>query len=84
MFVDPDGKEVRIAGKGTKATFRQLNRSTSLKLSIKNGVVSAKGTAKTDADRMLLSAIQDKNVVINVDATTSNYTKEGKWFVGGA
>jgi hypothetical protein len=83
-FIDPDGNEVRITGNGTKATFKQLNSSTSLKLSIKDGVVYAKGTAKTNADKMLLSAIQDKNVIVNIDAKTSNYTNKGNWFVGGA
>ncbi len=84
MLVDPDGRKIRIAGNRTKAVFRQLNSATSLELSIKNGIVSAKGTAKTDADKMLLAAIQDDNVVVNIDATTSNYTKEGNWFIGGA
>ena len=83
-YVDPTGREIRLAGNATKETFKQLNSSTSLKLSIKDGVISAKGNAKTNADRMLLSAIQDKNVIVGINTTNSNYTEQGNWFVGGA
>lgn len=88
VYVDPKGlapQDVIINGENSKEALKQLNSSTSLRLKMdKNGKVTAKGKAKTAADKKLLSAINDKNVVVNVTATSSNFTKDGKWFVGGA
>src|SRR5690606_16049871 len=69
----------------SKEAFEQLQQSTSLKLKMdENGKVTASGKAKTDADKALQTAINDENNVVVVDATSSNYTKDGNWFVGGA
>ncbi|MDR1792350.1 MAG: RHS repeat-associated core domain-containing protein [Bacteroidales bacterium] len=83
-FIDPTGKIVRISGAAANATFQQLNKSTSLKLKMIDGVVTAKGKAKTDADKLLLLAITDENVIVDINATNSGHTEDGKWFVGGA
>jgi hypothetical protein len=87
-YIDPDGRspfDVIITGDKQKQVFKQLNQSTSLDLSIDdNGKVSATGTANTQADQDLLTAINDNSVVVNVDATKDNYTAGGNWFVGGA
>ena len=87
-LVDPDGRapdDVIIKGDKAKETFKQLNASTSLRLKMdENGNVTAKGKAKTDADKKLLAAINDSNVTVEVDGTSSNFTDSGNWYVGGA
>ena len=87
-FIDPDGmlEEVDITGDKAKEATNQLQKSTSLKLSRNEstGKLSAKGKAKTAADKKLMEAITDTKVVVKVNATSSNYTDKGNWFVGGA
>ncbi|HEY5750649.1 MAG TPA: RHS repeat-associated core domain-containing protein [Chryseolinea sp.] len=87
-FTDPDGraaKDVVIGGDKKDDVFKQLQKSTSLKLSMDgNGKVTATGKAKTDADKKLMAATTDKKVVVKVNATSSNYSQNGKWFAGGA
>ena len=87
VMIDPDGMfDVNIIGDKADEATKQLQQSTSLKLSRdkETGKLSATGEAKTPADEKLLQAITDKNTVVNVNATSSNYTEDGKWFVGGA
>ena len=48
------------------------------------GKVTATGKAKTNADKTLQTAVNDKDNIVVVDPTSSNYTKDGNWFVGGA
>ena len=48
------------------------------------GKITAKGTAKTDADKKLQQAVNDKNITVNINATSSNYTNKRHWFIGGA
>jgi len=86
-FIDPDGMfTVEINGDKAKEATAQLQKSTNLTITRdeKTGQLSAAGEAKTDADKKLQEAINDKNVDVKVDATSSNYTKDGNWFVGGA
>jgi RHS repeat-associated protein len=86
-FIDPDGMGiVQITGDKADEATKQLQQSTSLKITRdeKTGQLSATGEAKTDADKRLAEAISDKNVVVRVNATSSNYTKDGHFFVGGA
>jgi RHS repeat-associated protein len=86
-FIDPDGMGiVQITGDQADEATKQLQQSTSLKITRdeKTGQLSATGEAKTDADKRLAEAISDKNVVVRVNATSSNYTKDGHIFVGGA
>jgi RHS repeat-associated protein len=88
-FIDPDGRganDVIINGDKAKDALKQLQKATSLKLSRDEttGKVTATGTAKTDADKKLQAAITDAKVVVNVNATSSNYTSDGKFFVGGS
>jgi hypothetical protein len=87
-FVDRDGKapEVYINGDEADAATKQLQQSTSLTISrdATTGKISATGEAKTDADKKLQEAVNDKDVVVKVNATSSNYSANGKWFVGGS
>ena len=87
-YTDPDGRspwDVIITGEKSKEAFKQLNASTNLRLKMdESGKVTAKGNAKTDTDKVLLEAINSKTVEVNINATSSNFTDEGNWFVGGA
>lgn len=90
-YVDPDGRmavdfdDVIITGDKSQEAFNQLQSSTSLKLKMDgNGKVTASGKAKTDADKKLLEATTDANVVVQVNATSSNFTESGHWYIGGA
>lgn len=86
-YIDPDGRfTVEVNGDKADEATKQLQKSTSLKITRdeKTGQLSATGKAKTDADKQLLAAINDKDVVVKVNATSSNYTSDGKWFAGGA
>ena len=88
-FTDPDGmgvNDVHINGDKSKEAFKQLQQSTSLKLTRdeETGKVTATGEAKTDADKKLQAATTDANVDVRIDATTSSTDPNGKWFVGGA
>lgn len=81
-FVDPDGMsvdDVIIRGQGADKTFAQLQKSTSLKLSMdeKTGKVTATGIAKTKADKELKSATTDKNVTVNLNSTLGNQSTDG-------
>lgn len=85
--IDPTGAidDVVITGSESKEAFNQLNSSTNLKLTMdNNGKVTATGKAKTDADKKLLEAITNSNVVVQINATSSNFTDDNKWFIGGA
>jgi RHS repeat-associated protein len=81
-FIDPDGMQgvdVIITGDKAKEAFKQLQASTSLKLSMDdNGKVTATGKTKTDADKKLQEATTDASVEVQLNATSSNYTKDGK------
>jgi len=80
-----ESKDVIITGSKKDEAFKQLSQATSLKLKMdENGKVSAKGKAKTDADKKLLEAINDKGVVVKVEAENFNYSPSGHWFVGGS
>jgi len=87
-FLDPDGKapaDIIIKGNKSKEAFDQLQSSTKLKLKMNNtGKVTAEGKARTDADKKLLEAITDTNVIVQINATSSNFTEDGKWYVGGS
>ncbi len=77
--------DVIITGTESKETFSQLQSSTSLKLKIDdNGKVAATGKAKTEADKKLLEATTDGNVIVQINATSSNFTDDKKWYIGGA
>ena len=86
-FLDPDGmlEELFITGDMADEATEQLQKSTSLTLSrdSETGKVIAAGEAKTDADKVLLAAINDECVTVNVNATASNEGKDNNWFVGG-
>lgn len=87
-FIDPDGRkasDVIITGDKKDEAFAQLKKSTNLKLTMdENGKVTATGKATTNADKALQNATTDTKVTVNVNATSSNYTKGGNWFAGGA
>ncbi|MDH5366185.1 MAG: hypothetical protein OEW67_04310 [Cyclobacteriaceae bacterium] len=84
-YVDINGDSLYIKGDESKAAFKQLKSSSSLKLKMgDDGRISAKGKAKTDADKTLLEAINSSEIQVDINATSSNFTESGNWFVGGA
>ncbi|HVI49193.1 MAG TPA: DUF6443 domain-containing protein [Chitinophaga sp.] len=87
-FIDPDGmgpEDVIIRGNKAQEAFEQLQNSTNLKLSFgDNGMVGITGgTARTEADKLLQKAINDKNTIVNINASSDNYTKEDALLIGG-
>jgi len=76
-FIDPDGMfTVEINGDKAKEATAQIQKSTSLTITRdeKTGQLSATGDAKTDSDKQLLSAINDKDKVVKLNATSANET----------
>lgn len=78
-FYDPDGREVFFDGQDAKKAAKHLDKSSSLKIKYdkRTGQVSAKGKAKTEYDKKLLEAINDKGVRVNVHTTRSNSLNVG-------
>jgi hypothetical protein len=85
-YIDPDGREVIIAGEDAKKAAKQLGNSSSLKIKFdeKTGQLSATGKAKTDYDKALLSAINDKDVIMTLNTTRTNQTANGNELYVGA
>lgn len=76
-FVDPDGLapyDVVINGDLADEAVAQLNASSNLEITRDpvTGKLSAKGKAITKTDKSLLAAINDKNITVNVNATSKN------------
>jgi RHS repeat-associated protein len=74
-FIDPDGMfTVEINGNRAKEATAELQKSTSLTITRdeKTGQLSATGEAKTESDKKLQAAIDDKNKVVKLNATSSN------------
>ena len=80
-FTDPDGmapNDVIIKGQGADKTFAQLQKSTSLKLTMNDkGKVTATGEAKTKADKELLAATKDKNSSVVLNSTLGYKVQDG-------
>ena len=86
-FIDPDGMapfDVVINGELAEKATEQLNASSSLEITrdAETGKLSASGTAETESDVALLQAINDENVVVNVNASGENVTENGGLIVG--
>ncbi|MCP4458917.1 MAG: RHS repeat-associated core domain-containing protein, partial [Cytophagales bacterium] len=78
-FVDPDGMvafDVVINGDMADEATAQLNASSDLEITrdSETGKLSATGEASNKSDKALLAAINDENVTVNVNATSSNTT----------
>lgn len=89
IFVDPDGRDIVLAGDNAKAAFKQLKSSTNLKLKMdrKTRKVTVTGTAKTDADKKLMQASTNSNIIVEINAiseTTVNTSNGEKRLQGGA
>ena len=74
-FTDPDGrraKDVIITGKDADRATKALDKSSNLKITRdeKTGKLSAKGEAKTEYDKALLSAITDNKINVNLKANS--------------
>ena len=88
-FIDPDGRsvdDVIINGDKAKEAVKELQKSTSLKLSRdkKTGKLSASGEAKTESDEKLLSAINSSTVKVEINATEDKLLSDGRVLADGA
>jgi len=74
-FIDPDGMNVKVYvnGDGSDEAVKQLNSGSSLKIerNEETGRLTAKGEAKTEDDKLLLAAINDETISVNVNAEKS-------------
>jgi len=81
ILTDPTGAldEVFITGPDAENATAELQKSSSLGITrdANTGKLSATGKAKTDADKILLEAIQSKTVVVNLE-TKSESTYNSK------
>ena len=87
--IDPDGRsvdDVVINGDKAKEAVKELQKSTSLKLSRdkKTGKLSASGEAKTESDEKLLSAINSSTIKVEINATEDKLLSDGRVIADGA
>ena len=62
-LVDPNGEEVLLIGKHAKTAFQNMQQGTNLKLKMgRFGKITAEGEAISEADELLLKAINSKSV----------------------
>jgi RHS repeat-associated protein len=73
-FIDPDGKDVYIFGADAQKTVDALGRNTSMNVSFdeKTGRLSVSGEAKSAADLVLVAAVTDNAVNVNLYVTSEN------------
>jgi hypothetical protein len=87
-FIDPDGMGavLFITGVAAEQVTSQLQSGTSLNLTrnSETGQISATGEAKTQADELLLAAINDPTISVNVDANTICGNDKTGYSIGGA
>src|SRR5690606_4119438 len=88
---DPDGrKTVSIHGVDAEQVTRELDEATSLTLTRdpNTGQISATGIAQTPSDNMLLDAIEDTRIHVNLNTTAHDMfpsiDKATGYIVGGA
>ena len=79
IFVDIDGREVTLHGEDASPTLVELQKATSLTLTMdEKGKISAVipegGVSLSTLDNALLNAINDKDVNVNL------YTTKAEWF----
>jgi len=90
LFIDFLGMNATVYLNGeddaTKAAFAQLQSSTNMILSRHSGSgkISAYGDPQNENDRLLLNAINDVSIKVDVTATNSNRTSNNNEFLGGA
>ena len=72
-LVDPNGETVWIFGDDATAALEQLQNQTALDLSLdKHGKLCYSGKAESDIDKMIVDAIDDENINVNIISTKSN------------
>ena len=75
-LVDPDGETVWIIGDDAPAALEQLQNQTSLVLSLdKHGKLCYSGKAESDIDKMIVDAINDEDISVNIVSTKSNIVR---------
>ena len=83
-LVDPNGEEVYIRGDDVSAALEQLQNQTSLKLSIgKDGKLDYEGTANSNIDALIIQAIDDKNITVNIETSKGQDFGDGNVIKNG-
>lgn len=76
LWKDPSGAnpEVFVTGNDAERAVQELQKQTNLILTrdAATGKLSSSGMAVTDADQVLCDAINDPNIAVNLEATSSN------------
>ena len=72
-LVDPNGEEVWIVGDAAAAALEQLQNQTTLVLSLdEHGKLCYSGEAESDIDKLLVDAIKDEDISVNIISTKDN------------
>ena len=72
-LVDSDGEEVWIIGDDVADALEQLQNQTTHVLSLdEHGKLRYSGEAKSDIDKMIVDAINDEDISVNIISTKSN------------
>jgi len=84
ILIDPDGKDVILKGENRKEVFDYIKSEfKGLKLRMdKSGKISYKGVAKTKEELVLLNAIDNPDVIVNLLSTLENNIGQDYFAVG--
>ncbi len=77
ILIDPDGREIWITGDAVSEAFNQLsNQVKNITLSMNSdGKLEYTGKAKTKQEKLLVKAIENSDVKVNIIANNSNTFK---------
>lgn len=81
---DANGKDVIIHGDDAQNVFKNLNDAMiniTLKIN-ENGKISYEGTAQTEQEKMLVEAIKNENIIVNLFTVSGNYINGEPFAVG--
>ena len=90
MFVDPDGKKIRIIGEDINTALEQLCKMTQITLSLsidKNGLLSYTLCSNGKIDKItqiLMEIVDHAKITVNLNTKLHPITSTGKLMIGGA
>lgn len=74
-YVDPSGCKIVITGEDANEAVNQLNNATSENFIItinQDGSLEYEGKAKTRKDRLIKKAIDNQNIIVNIETSKTN------------
>ena len=85
-YIDPNGMEIIVTGDKAKKTVKEINKASSLKITMdgKTGALSAKGEAKSEADKKIAAAISNPNMKLELVGTKKKELPDGSILSDGA